>query len=532
MSTTAVWKERTSISLTISVDNPFSEIFVIDGNYRLASRGIGDLTAEVVPGIYKIKVRVGRQETETIGLFNEDTTLHLQAEKTATPIPLWNTAETHEYQIDAAQMETQSVHVRLGQGAQIFLMARQYSVGGAAAPKVNPGASLSLHRTDGELLIDYGESGVSDLGLDPWSACTVELDPGAYSLCCRVDDDTFVEQTIYASRGWQTRLFLLKRMVQAVVDDVLESPEILRQQTLAMLGDMAVAMAELGRKFDTTDTMLAEVDVVRVALSDDRAVFSKRISDLLTDMLHGKFENPILGIYGAHLMLMARGYSGHSEHTSGVSLNPLLYQWAHDDNLFTEVIGNLRSLLGNAHPDVEALSLKCIEAEMRATAPFRIPPMLRRSWSLLVEASNARPDLLPIDTWRNIAAMVPVGPFLAWKRIRDEVTSDMDILSDVGSSEPSSITWSDTEKGPFYAEASQELYFVTPQGDSPHPRARRDEDVSPPASPKALDPLRAMDAAVPKAIRDQFQSDHARSELSMKLDVPRAAIDRIIDSES
>jgi hypothetical protein len=88
-------------------------------------------------------------------------------------------------------------------------------------------------------------------------------------------------------------------------------------------------------------------------------------------LLREKFENPMLGIYAAHLLLLEGSVDG---------------------ELFQEVVRNLRALLGRQHPDVEALALR---APGEATPlPFENPPMLSRSWSLVVEATVTQPSLV------------------------------------------------------------------------------------------------------------------------------------------
>jgi hypothetical protein len=157
---------------------------------------------------------------------------------------------------------------------------------------------------------------------------------------------------------------------------------------------------------------------------DERPVFSPTLASIIEAMLAGKFENPILGLYGAALLLAAREYD-EGENAAARQVKERRprtmklarddYGWALEPRLFEAVIANLRKLLGTNHPDVEALSLCSIDPNLHPGGPFRIPPMLRRSWSILVRASNRKPDLLPIETWTPIAAMVPVGPFLAWR---------------------------------------------------------------------------------------------------------------------
>jgi hypothetical protein len=79
----------------------------------------------------------------------------------------------------------------------------------------------------------------------------------------------------------------------------------------------------------------------------------------------------MLGIYAAHLLLLEASV---------------------DVELFREVVGNLRTVLGRQHPDVEALALRAPGEP--APLPFENPPMLSRSWSLMVEATVAQPSLV------------------------------------------------------------------------------------------------------------------------------------------
>jgi hypothetical protein len=39
---------------------------------------------------------------------------------------------------------------------------------------------------------------------------------------------------------------------------------------------------------------------------------------------------------------------------------------------------------------------------------------LWQSWPLLIEASNDRPELVPVATWRRVIRLLPLRPFLVW----------------------------------------------------------------------------------------------------------------------
>jgi hypothetical protein len=115
---------------------------------------------------------------------------------------------------------------------------------------------------------------------------------------------------------------------------------------------------------------------------------------MLDNILGGKFQNPMLGIFGAHLLMLRK------------PVNP---------KTLRAIVGILRSLLGKyTHPDVEALALRI---DQRSTYEFRIPPMLRRSWKLVINATIRSPMLVPKDTLSaSIAHRVYSGePWLLWK---------------------------------------------------------------------------------------------------------------------
>ncbi|MDB5072070.1 MAG: hypothetical protein JWM87_3181 [Candidatus Eremiobacteraeota bacterium] len=504
--------DQLSISLTVSSSNPFAEIFVVDGAYQLVARGIAYVHADVVPGIFKIKTRLGRSESEEIHLFKTDTTLVVEPPVQVSPIPLRGTNTSHDYQVDAAETHSKNVHVDAGSGAGIFLMARRSCPApsestAAAQPARNLAAGMSLRDNNGKMIADFGASSVveHDAGRDAWAACTVSLNPGQYVLRTNLGGGMAVEQVVFAPAGWQLQLFLLSTSAaddpapQSAGDDSID---------LSVLGNMAVSMVKLGNGFNGSDNTVGQADLVRIALADGRPVFSNAVAGLLDDMLHKKFENPIFGIYGAHLMLMGQKYFARDHDKVGRSLESDSIKWIFDQNLFDQVIRNLRLLLGSSNADVEALSLKCSDPALRATRPADVPPMFRQSWSICVEASNGDPAMLSLALWERIAAMVPAGPFLTWKAEADASEYDTS-SSPLGTVK----TW-------FSGLAAQALPLL---GAASHSAVYRY------AVPSATSPaLKAIEAALPPGIRDSLRSDADRQRLAVELDVPRAAIDSVL----
>ena len=396
-----------TVRLQVSVGTALAEVFLIDHKFQLIDRSIGDLDALVEPGVYMVRARLGDQVTERPVVLLADHSLDLSGElRIASPAPLKGTLKTHEFQSDLAasgsgtkwKEHSPRGALRAGSGAEIFLMARQWS--GMEPPKVaQPAASgtvpeLSLLQFDGRPILNLADGGKGQRrGFDPFLGRRVVVDPGAYILRWRAGD-VLAEQSVQAVRGWQTQVFLL--------DDASGGSK--RRQ-------ISILMTRPG-EFRPDDQTLLRVEEARLALAEERKVASERVDQ----WLFSKVENPMLGLFGAHLMLLSRDAlrrdaERQSRATKGKRITaPVRFDQDHFDHL----VDNLCKLLGTDHPDVVALSTRTTRRLPDATAPVITPPMLWQSWPLLIEASNDRPELVPVATWRRVIRLLPLRPFLVW----------------------------------------------------------------------------------------------------------------------
>jgi len=116
----------------------------------------------------------------------------------------------------------------------------------------------------------------------------------------------------------------------------------------------------------------------------------------------------MLGIYAAYLLLdMVQ--SGRHE------LDPALLQ---------EAVRTLRSLLKMPHPDVEALAWQAGIGDR--SYQFRIPPMLRKSWALITNASADWSDAIPRDSLCAQIAdrLIAEDPWLVWSNDRPDDSAE------------------------------------------------------------------------------------------------------------
>jgi hypothetical protein len=408
------------ISLHVNTSSLASQIFLINHNLELvaSSNGSLDIDRRLTPGIYKLKVRQGEAIDEKVVLLDKDTTLSLSAPEFASAALTGNTSRTHEFQIAAAQDQSRHVHLTDGvdlhdsNAASIFVFTRHWTSherpGTLPSNVVHPATGLTLRTFSGRLVADLEKQSTRSTGWDPWAACTVLLKPGPYVLRCRTYEGVVAEQLVMATRQWQTQVFFLR-------SDGIEPVPKRRFPCAADFANLSVLMGKGLGSFNSSADDLRLTDVARVALTYERPVLSHQ----LIDMLFSKYENPMLGILGAHLMLLSKKPAEASiveqstvpEVKAGSSSVDFF-----DQGLFDTVIRNLRQIVGSDHPDVEALSLKCADPGLRTHQQFTVPPMLRRSWLLIVEASYDNRQIFSPRTWRHISRMTKTQPFFSWLR--------------------------------------------------------------------------------------------------------------------
>lgn len=129
------------------------------------------------------------------------------------------------------------------------------------------------------------------------------------------------------------------------------------------LQEAGILMAQTGRGFNSTAAdHLKWSELARKSLAQQKSFPSPK-DPYMRSMISDKFDDPMLGIYTAHCLLM----------------NPAL-----DRELLSTITRNLDNLLG-AHPDVDSLKLQLGMSPPNVI--FENPPMPRSSWSTLLNRS-------------------------------------------------------------------------------------------------------------------------------------------------
>jgi hypothetical protein len=386
--------------LIVDAQNPAFRIDVIGADYAVRAKGYGRIEQDLPTGYYTVRYAAGDAVEERDIVLRPDKPLTLDQPPdlfftSAAPMEL--TSTSHEYHQSYAQELSKFEALERGEGGELFIFVRDVDAGG----KKNPAKGLSLHRLDGERILWLAQvAEVSEReDLARWAGRNIILDPGTYRLRLSLGRDQAVEIAVVVCPYWQSQIFLLRQGGETKVGT---------RPIVDLMSAMQI-MGHPGQGFDPWRVIHGQVDPIvagedmrlaelaRQALAYDRQGIH---TDDLQDMLQGKWEDPLLGIFGVHLLLMRP--------------DP-------DLGIAGLVVNRLQNdlLSGFRHPDVEILA---VEIARRRGNPIKIPPiaappMLRRSWQMLVQATAEQPALIPP---RSLNAQISdrlwgAGAWLAWQ---------------------------------------------------------------------------------------------------------------------
>jgi hypothetical protein len=386
------------------------ETFIIATDYALIRRELGSFTGKLPSGIYKFKFRRGTSiveglrelpanPPEAVVIKPPEGALELES-----PVPMAHSKYTETRQVEAARVTSRKKHVTHGQdGSSIYVFVRN----APGAPPRDVRAGLSLHALDESVVAGSTQF---EAGADAsCAALNVEVEPASYRLRM-LGPDGPVEQIVVASPGWQTQVFLLHEPAESV----------------PALATASVLMCRGG--FNPDDEMLRLAESARIALTMQRGTMPRQ---LMSRLLNEKAENPMLGIYGAHAMVLSGG----------------------NDELLERVLQVLESLLPG-HPDVTALRLGSASGVVIDT-----PPMLRTSWNAIVAANaDGRLSLTPGSLASRIPATLDGGtPWLIWNvdaLLDPAATTERNVEADLSALEALIAGSLDTEGDPAAPELS------------------------------------------------------------------------------
>ncbi len=387
-----------TIPLIIRAADKGTEIFLIDSQLNRRKSSVGELIADVEPGLYKVRFRAGDTLQDRLvevspDMLSNRTSIEVQGSpiffNSAAPLPATRT--THEYHENAWKQATQQADLCIGNGSRLFFLARDPEKKPGKYTNHRPWNGLFLCALNGKILADFNQIGKHDANLG-YATLNVEIDPGVYVLRVNTKVHGILEMAVVACRNWQTHVLVSSTSTNRLAKEY--------QRTVRRIdiNEAAIFMTRPG-ELQINDEQMRLTELARQGLAQGRiSIRPKELNDMLTS----KFQNPMLGILGAHLLLRGK--------------EP-------DLKLLDVVIANLMELTPD-HPDVWALRMALDNRLGRKTPhqfQFNVPPMLLRSWNIIVEQSVDCPDLVSMKSFTERIGHKAFGggPWLIWRHTRE-----------------------------------------------------------------------------------------------------------------
>jgi hypothetical protein len=372
--------------------NRDAEIAVLDATLsRVAPVVVGRFDERLATGLYKVKVnRGGAMKEQLIELTPHGQQVSIYIDDFPAIAPIGSMVADQQGLEALAQKALRRVR------GPALLLLEHYPAAVVRAPfsgvrvmpwrKVGEGTALGPICRDTEIFGD-----------ERWSAVALEVERRGDTWVLEVGGTGFsARHAIPLARGWQTRVFMRGLLAREGAGAPCET------SIQMALSDRPVVY------WDHWET----VEVARRSLETGRNIFSS--SDLVNDLLDNKFENPIAGMTGLHLML------------DGLAPTPQRDWPIAKVQLVDEVLQNLTGLLQSGRinrlyndpawtelPDMTALRLRA--GRLRSQVEVREPPLFKASWDAL-KGSASKEGLTWIgrSLWRATGDANRMGPYMAW----------------------------------------------------------------------------------------------------------------------
>lgn len=357
-----------------------SEVRVLDGRDELVGNGFGSVQFDLAPGLYAVQVERAGVRVERVLRHSGPTDETIDEPLRFSAVPAADTATSHEYyQGPAMQFSDEPTAPPLGADtpASLFVFVRAASYTAERVP-LDAVQLRILDYAGGEVTrLDHARTKRDEA--DGWIAFMAPAPAGEWALRHDAPQGSAApsrEMAIATFAGWQTQVFMT----------ISDGP---------LFGSASVLMSRAG--FRPDDRVAQAVDSALAGLQNGTNTLLAEERQLL---LYGKFDNPMLGLVGAHVLLQDPNA---------------------DPNTIQTVLGNLDWLLGRDSPDNRALQLMAAKRLGRpiAPAPFERPPVMRAGLEAVLAAAAEHPFLVPpggvLD--RIAAQRFADSPWSTWKPV-------------------------------------------------------------------------------------------------------------------
>ena len=345
---------------------PYTDLRVLTLSLREVASGVGRISADVPPGIYRVTAQVPGASTERLVTVSEAgetevTDLSLDLESIT---QVYGARTRPEWRDDLIRAASRTVDVRVPDNShpgELLIVVRAVEGKESALPDVR------VQTAQGAQLARLDRPGKYSRLSDGLITLSIQLPAGTYELTHEVDGQGRRGQAVYVASGWQTQVFAPWNKDEAGLSRAL------------------VAMARIGCGFDPDRGNYESVNAALDGLARGRVVLTGYEED---GLLNAKSTDPMLGLIGAY------GYILRGKVTR---------------ERLDVIIQNLLRLLPHS-PDVQLLARVAkkdygvtIEADL--SGGISAPPMFSLGAQWLIERATEDDRLIAATSWPSRIAL-------------------------------------------------------------------------------------------------------------------------------
>ncbi len=363
-------------------------IELFDHQFKRRALGFGELRQRVPEGLYTLRYTAGTaQREERISVDPAETLSTIWVDLPfPSSAPISGSSTTHEFHHYPAIDLSRQPNKQIGAGGGLMIFARTIDGDGRVPVSLEP---LSLWDSRKKKLLELNDQPAQNPG-EGWAGQCLLLDPGGYALQWKPSERDAngsqgekappIYQSLWVAKDWMTIVFLGYNSARGSLERQSASIHMVRP--------------DLG--FNDYEPQINQA--LELALGGLRTGNLIVPDDLLNLLLYGKFQNPMLGIIGAHALLQRRQKN-----------------WG----MFDVVIGNLENLIPN-DPDVIAVKLlgRHLRNDLSLTGfqPLNWPPMLYSGYKALIAHDWIEDDIIADGSPAEQAAanLLPESPWTCW----------------------------------------------------------------------------------------------------------------------
>ena len=353
-----------TVAVQLLASDSGTRIAVFNSEFELIGSGVGRLRLSLERGVYKARFEAGnRMADELFEVSDDPVTVRGPVLAFWSPIPLNNTSSNHEYHYyPSRDLASKPPTASPGSGGEVFVFARD-SMQNFNQPPSGPPQWQGLGISDAKhaRIFDIEHHGLC-VPVNGFASTKLALNPGLYHLeqpdCAH--PDMMLKLPFVVCEGWCTHIYVDSK--DSCTPNSPSGPSSDMRRVIDLAG-AAMVMLRLNASSVLDDDVARLSEIARQGLMHCQEAVS---ADELEEMLEGKREFPMLGLYAAHVLL------ARSERN-----------W----EKVAKIAQHLARWLTSGHPDVDVLLALCAKHGITTNVgpSFKWwPPLLASGWDLAI----------------------------------------------------------------------------------------------------------------------------------------------------